>query len=235
MTWFFDKKLPKMIDGKINSKVSLIFESKKDLLRQAAQDAKDKISSEAQIRAAREIAKGRERVVVEKQICARIIIEKAVEEHKKQQGEIEPRKTEEKDKEKNEERSKETIHGPEISSAEIEKISSFKGLEKLLAEGRKIIGSKGKEYDAEKLMDTVRIIKLLSQDSVDRGVSKEDNKSSPAIYDLLGEITRSNGLRDKVTELVENMFEPPKKKIKIKRKSAKKPAARKTKLKGKSR
>jgi hypothetical protein len=72
--WFSDKiKIPK-INGK-----SLSYD--KELLQEMAQEEKNRISVEAQKRADLKIIEGRKRVLKEKQVCARKIIEKTVAEY----------------------------------------------------------------------------------------------------------------------------------------------------------
>ena len=79
LSWFVGKEIPK-----IGGKVSLTFENKKDLLQQMAKEATDKISAQARIRTELKFIAGRNRIMAEKQICAKKIIEETVEQYKKQ-------------------------------------------------------------------------------------------------------------------------------------------------------
>ena len=73
LSWFVGKEIPK-----IGGKVSLTFENKKDLLQQMAKEATDKISAQARIRTELKFIAGRNRIMAEKQICAKKIIEETV-------------------------------------------------------------------------------------------------------------------------------------------------------------
>ena len=179
-----------------------------DFLQDAFQRARADTFSVAQRSADFKIIEGQKRLLAERAACTKMVIERAVRKHNSENQQKQETEQNETESAKPKNPIKKVI-----GRVDIDRVSSLGGLNKILEEGGKFVGNRGKEYDATEMKAMMRENIFMVEALVKAGVKKRYLREN--IIDennpLFKRITRSSGLRRKMIELMLAMLEPKKK------------------------